>query len=83
MSSKDFFEGLCSTNPSAPTTQNRVCDCTRPDSTAGELTIIALSAISLVKCLWPQISWGWNALIRFSEGHFVRPRKRIELYYLN
>jgi hypothetical protein len=50
----------------APTVVPTTCDCTRQPSTAGELTIVALSAVSVLKYIWPQIAWAWDSLISLS-----------------
>ena len=42
------------------------CDCTRQSSTIGELTIVALSSVSVLKYIWPQIAWAWDSFISFS-----------------
>jgi hypothetical protein len=49
----------------APTPPDPICP-SRPDSTAGELKIMALLAVSVLKYIWPQIAWAWNVMISFS-----------------
>ena len=67
MNSSDFFEAVTSTSAPPVVPTNPTCDCSgRPNSTPGELTIVALSAVSVLKYIWPQIAWAWDSLISFS-----------------
>ena len=50
MNSSDFFEAMTSTSAPPVVPTNHTCDCSgSPDSTPGELTIVALSAVSVLK----------------------------------
>jgi hypothetical protein len=67
MNSSDFFEAVTSTSAPPVVPTNPTCDCSgHSDSTPGGLIIVALSAVSVLKYIWPQIAWAWDSLISLS-----------------
>ena len=73
MNFTDLFEEAPSSTvpPVVPTT----CDCGRQPSTAGELTMVALSSVSVLKYVWPQIVWAFDSLITFTVQKVMRDRE--------
>ena len=78
MNSSDFFEAVTSTTSTPPVIPtDPTCDCSgHPDSTPGEFTIMALSAVSVLKYIWPQIAWGCDSLISFSVSKVLMRLRR-------
>ena len=73
MNFTDLFEEPSTTvSPVVPTT----CDCGRQSSTAGELTMVALSSVSVLKYVWPQIVWAFDSFISFTVQKVIRRQRR-------
>ncbi len=71
MNFTDLFESS-TVPPEVPTT----CDCGRQSSTAGELTMVALSSVSVLKYVWPQIVWAFDSFISFTVQKVIRRQRR-------